>query len=237
MAYRLRQSTGTCVLAHDRGRGHWPGDLAAVPATPRHAERAGAASGSRGTVHRHLRGAVANNGNLGLGQCRSVKGRRHGLLARHQRTDRSRARTPQLRREFGTRSRRAHPRIERRGGRTASFARPVQRHLRERTGRSGLHGRPAGWPHRLRGCQSGVGAPLGLCPRVRGRQVAGGNPSARPGGIRHHAIPPRDRIQAAGRVPGTPHDFQSARYRGVPSWCRCRGTADASSMCFWPPSI
>ena len=25
--------------------------------------------------------------------------------------------------------------------------------------------------------------------------------------------------------------------RGVPSWCRCPGTADGSSMCFWRPSI
>ena len=39
----------------------------------------------------HLRGAVADNGHLGLGERRSVGRRRHGLLARHQRTDRSRA--------------------------------------------------------------------------------------------------------------------------------------------------
>ena len=67
--------------------------------------------------------------------------RRHGLLARHQRTDRSRARAPQLRREAGARSRGTHPRAERSGGRTAPLARTLQRHLRALAGRSGLHGR------------------------------------------------------------------------------------------------
>ena len=44
-------------------------------------------------------------------------------------------------------------------------------------------------------------------------------------------------FEAARRVPSTPRGFRSARYRVVPSWCRCPGTADASIMCFWPPSI
>ena len=237
MAHRLRQSAGARVLAHNRRRGHRPGDLAAVPATHRHAERTGPAPGSRRTTRRHVRGAVADDGHLGLGQRRSVRGRRHGLLARHQRTDRSRPRTPQLRREIGARSRGAHPRVERRGGRTASFARAVQRHLRERSDRSRFHGRPAGWPHRMRGSQSRLGAPFGLCPHIRGRQVAGGSPPARPGGIRRHAVPPRDRIRGSPSSTGTPHGFRSARYRVGPSWCRCPGTADASIMCFWPPSI
>ena len=68
---------------------------------------------------------------------------------------------------------------------------------------------------------------------VRRRQVAGGSPAARAGGIRHHAIPPCDRVETARRVQNTPRDFRSARHRAVPSWCRCPATADASSMCCW----
>ncbi len=79
-------------------------------------------------------------------------------------------------------------------------ARPLQRDLRAFAGRSGVHGHPAGRPDRLRGCQSRLGASFGLSKGLRGRQVAGGGPAARAGGIRHHAVPPRDRNQGAGRI-------------------------------------
>ncbi len=231
LAHRLRQPTRARILGSDGDRGHRPGHLGTVPPDGRHAERARAARGPRGTAGRHVRGAVADHRNLGVGQCRSLARWRHRLLARHQRADRGREGAAQLRGRVGARGRRAHPRVEPGGGGTAPLARPLQRDFRALAHRPRLHGRPAGRPHRLRGRQSGVGTTFRLQPRVRSSGNRWRRPCRR---TRRHS--PQCSIAAPSSCgspssTSTPRACRSARCRAGPTWCRCPATAVGSSTC------
>ena len=210
-------------------------DLAAVPADGRHAERAGAAPGARGTAgaspsrrRRRRRGSGSRSTSVRPATASRSTGATSANASKPRRALRSFA--EKLEREVA----RAHPRVERSGGRTAPLARTLQRDLRALAGRSRLHGRPAGWPHRLRGRQSRLGTPFRLRPR-RSWSASRWRRSCRPS--RRNSPP----CSTAGRSnPGspsstnTPRGSRSARYRAAPSWCRCPATADASSTCCWP---